>query len=104
MHANRWLKLSLFSLLFVALPLMAMQQPVRPPLEDAPTLPNDFMPAAPTRLTRFFTLMAPSSIEYCVCTCRWTNSAIAPPVASLPAQGTRQGTGPRRAAASDAAR
>lgn len=48
MHANRWLKLSLFSLLFVALPLMAMQQPVRPPLEDAPTLPNDFMPAAPT--------------------------------------------------------
>lgn len=48
MHANRWLKLSLFSLLFVALPLMAMQRPVRPPLEDAPTLPNDFMPAAPT--------------------------------------------------------
>lgn len=48
MHAKRWLKLSLFSLLFVALPLMAMQQPVRPPLEDAPALPNDFMPAAPT--------------------------------------------------------
>lgn len=46
MHAKRWLKLSLFSLLFVALPVMASQQPARPPLDGVPLLPNDIMPAA----------------------------------------------------------
>jgi len=44
MPAERWLKLSLFSLLFVALPVMAMQQPVQPSPEGAPPLPNDIMP------------------------------------------------------------
>ena len=33
-----------------------------------------FISAAAARLTRSFTFTAPSSIEYCVWTCRWTNS------------------------------
>lgn len=46
MRAPRWLKLSLFGLLFMALPLMAMQQPIRPPSQDVSSLPDDMMPAA----------------------------------------------------------